>query len=47
MLAKYKLARVRNLIKCLPVAIIAVFFLFVFFNNSSGEDILLPVQNPL
>ena len=45
MLAKYKLARVRNLIKCLPVAIIAVFFFFFF--NSSGEDILLPVQNPL
>ena len=44
MLAKYKLARERNLIKCLPVAIIAVFF---FFFNSSGEDILLPVQNPL
>ena len=46
MLAKYKLARVRNLIKCLPVAIIAGFFFFFFF-NSSGEDILLPVQNPL
>ena len=45
MLAKYKLARVRNLIKCLPVAIIAGFFFFFF--NSSGEDILLPVQNPL